>query len=351
METEKLLKQAKFLYPVGTEFKNAVNKSTNKIVPNKPVYNNITSTSIGINGFGWLLYDGVWAEVISRPEEYVKVIKVGHNYSGHKLASDESILKNNKTYRVKDRIIFGIENPYGTYVIEADGKVFVIGHKGVEESTKEQFDKDWNEVKFPPPELIKQKPMEKKGELVVHVPYIEMYNFVKDNSKIEFDNYDVYGERTCLMPNDCSYSDKEWFKNENYKITTFKDWLKQTNNESKWQDYLFELAKKRYPIGCTISSLVKGFKEEIVDYRVYEGPGGFWLIGKKKYNLRVYENGKWADFTEPEVKGLDYPLTSSQCFQTKSIEREYYIPKQEVKQVKKLVQYVPIKRSKSINKY
>ncbi len=476
MEKEKLLKQAKFLYPVGTKFKNAYNKTVVKMVPNKPEYNAVTDTAIGLRNRGWLIYDNYFAEVISRPDQYVKVIDVGYNYATHKLATSTVGPERSKTYKVKDRIIFGVANPYGTYVIEANNQVFVIGHEGVIPSSKIQFDQDWNSIsdevgkwyeitfnngsrtgyakitkfmnnnsvsfkgcfetdkeswnraatgfcfvtnykevslesiqqylpdghedKF----ITKQTPMKKK-DIVVHVPHIEMYDFVKDNSRIDFNNYNAYKEETCLNLTTRQYASMSFFTGAGFQVTSFTDWLKQTDNESKWQEYLFELAKKKYPIGCTITDMYGDtiVFDEKVTLNCPASPRNplclvlFFLKDKNKSILIYSSSGKWTEFTEPVVKkytaddykrvsdemsklyastptmlwgtggtpSVDFShisLTGGNPFlieesETRSLKwkvrgekREYYIPRKEVKEVKQLV-LIPRKRSKSINKY
>ena len=492
MEKEKLLKQAKFLYPVGTKYISTCKGSNGRGAkleikknrfyiekPDKCSYNALWNPS----GYGFIWdnknNEPKWAEVISRPDQYVKVIDSDTCYSSHKLTTSRSQPKENKTYKVKDRVIFGIENPYGTYVIEANNQVFVIGHEGVIPSSKIQFDQDWNsisdEVKFEIGKwyyfdenkyalrcsklnstrfaynqfikfneqlhdysnnsysydslsltnkevslesiqqylpdghedkfITKQTPMKKKDIVVVHVPHIEMYDFVKDNSRIDFNNYNAYKEETCLNLTTRQYASMSFFTGAGFQVTSFTDWLKQTDNESKWQEYLFELAKKKYPIGCTITDMYGDtiVFDEKVTLNCPASPRNplclvlFFLKDKNKSILIYSSSGKWTEFTEPVVKkytaddykrvsdemsklyastptmlwgtggtpSVDFShisLTGGNPFlieesETRSLKwkvrgekREYYIPRKEVKEVKQLV-LIPRKRSKSINKY
>lgn len=487
MEKEKLLKQAKFLYPVGTEFKNlpetklsgnrTVTDIKNLVLIPAHVPGRLFFESLGPGHpeGGCCYYKGKWAEVIARPDEYIKLTGNNCCCTTHLKGSQfdkfnsRDIFEVNKTYKVIDRIVNGSQF---LLVISNGSQVYIVDtlecySEYSSTSTKEQFDKDWNEVEFKTDNIIdfdnfpkegccdyneglreyleqglykelkythptnkkllvwneegfnicitssrtkyklthapKQKPMEKKEDLVVHVPYIEMYNFVKDNSKIDFDNYNDYEEETCLetclMVNAKQYSSKHYYESNNYKVTPFKDWLKQTNNETKWKEYLFELAKKRYPIGCTITDI---YGDSLV-FTGKNAPGlpavapRFFLSNKNSKSILIYTSeGKWAEFTEPEVKSvkMDYKkgerngvkemtklyastMLNAQYFsgllpnfshvslpvtypfpveelitrKNKLTKREYYIPKQEVEEVKKVVEYVPRERNKSINKY
>lgn len=126
MDFGKIINQAKFLYPVGTECLSTCRPNNAElIVGSKPEflehkyidrpYNVIWNKGLDGMKFGFLWDDqlgkGRWAEVISRPKEYIKINNNGLTCSHHPLGEKYEDFEHGsgiykcKTYEVVDRIL------------------------------------------------------------------------------------------------------------------------------------------------------------------------------------------------------------------------------------------------------
>lgn len=155
MRKEQLLKQAAFLYPVGTIFDNSNivttgnrNKSSNGI-PFDGASGNININRYDGNMTIYHKYLDKWATVKSRPEQYIKVIDTGMNCSLHSMGKeyDNFIGKlEKKVYKVisrrihKEQLLFILSNNTSTCVVSINenlGKEYYI------ESSEEEFKNAW----------------------------------------------------------------------------------------------------------------------------------------------------------------------------------------------------------------
>ena len=74
------------------------------------------------------------------------------------------------------------------------------------------------------------------------------------------------------------------------------------------KDELLEYAKKKYPIGTNVKSLVTCIREQIIiDHNTfYTTNKEIWFKGDKKENILVYDNGNWAEILELPNKTEKY---------------------------------------------
>ena len=82
--------------------------------------------------------------------------------------------------------------------------------------------------------------------------------------------------------------------------------LKEATQE-EWQSLLLEKAKNDYPKGTEVQSLIKGYSGKLCDRRGFYFIGSqLWASGGSYYNLKIFDNGVWAEIIqEEETKKTD----------------------------------------------
>lgn len=188
---DKLLKQTEFLYPKGTKFKTV---TTN----------------------------GSYSSYTSRPEQYVKVLSTNNLYKDHQSYTNPNIIPTiNKNYKVIDRVI--IEGNILAYVISNHNNVYVILKTDCKDSTKFEFDQDWNSIS------------DTKLKLVNGGTYVFEYNSGENFINRIKDISDNSCTSIFLNNNVFNYCDS--YEKKDVKIR------KATNNESDWMNRCIDANK------------------------------------------------------------------------------------------------------------
>jgi hypothetical protein len=142
---ESLLDEAKRRYPIGTKYKNIIGGGKCEVTDHAPHGEGITN---GNNG--WILYNGKWAEIIEESyPEYVKCMDNGYSSLDSSTLNTLGISNYGRSitigsvYKTIKQVKF---QGYNCYILEKDGKQYIIGEKGVEVSSRSAYE-DQNKYK------------------------------------------------------------------------------------------------------------------------------------------------------------------------------------------------------------
>jgi len=275
---EQLLEQARANYPVGTRYKSLVEPEQYTIDKNKPYWNEGGDIIWPDSGLGALYRDGKWAEIVGKPitrtesllEEAKRRYPIGTKYK-NAVNKQESVIRYELVYGANDNI-YGQSKTHGS---EFDGAVYYKGEWAEILETKitkpvvadyVEAIKDYNGYiikgyiyKLENPnepgswELICNK---KSGNVEAGKPLYADSTVFKPSTKMAYDKQLTPVQKQAVICNDQGqfnkavafvikgetysqstyprivdlqdgcHADEHWFKQRDYKIMTFDEFVK-----------------------------------------------------------------------------------------------------------------------------